>query len=73
MLAVRIIKLAISPRSFPVVIVKQKEGSLNFCEAYQQLNKRMKAENFPLPKIEEVIDDMTGSTTLSKLDMFSGY
>lgn len=44
-----------------------------FFVGYQALNKRIKADRFTLPKIEEVIGDMAGSKIFSKPDIFSGY
>lgn len=73
MLAACVITPAISLRTFLVVIAKKKDRSFSFCVDYWTLSKRIKADKFPLPKIEEVLDDMAGSKIFSKLVMFVGY
>lgn len=40
---------------------------------YWALNRRMKADKFPLPKIEKVLEELAGSKIFSKVDMFAGY
>lgn len=72
-LAARIIKPAPSPWEFAIVIAKKKDVTHIFCVDYQALNKRIKADMFSLPTIEEVINDMTGSIIFSKLDMLTSY
>lgn len=73
MLKAKIIKLACSVWAFPVVIAWMKDGQTRFSIYYWSLNKRMNADKFPIPKIEEVLDYMVGATVFSKLDMFAGY
>lgn len=57
----------------PVVMAHNPDGTLKFCLDYRELNKHMKAEKLPLPKIEEVIDNLSSPGIFSKLDMFSEY
>ena len=59
--------------SFPIVIVSKKEGNPRFCVDYRMLNQTMKAERWPLPKIEEILDDLEGSAYFTSLDFFSSY
>lgn len=73
MLKARIIKPSCSPLAFLVVIPRKKDGKSAFCIDYQALNKRMKGYNFPLPNIEKIVDDMSGVTVFTNLDMFAGY
>ena len=73
MLEAGIIKPSVSAWSFPVVIVQKKDGKPRFCVDYRTLNQKMKADRWPLPKIEEIFDDLKGSTHFTTLDLFSGY
>lgn len=71
--AVLIIKPATSPWGYPVVSTKKNNVTSRCFLGYRALKKKMKADKFRLPKIEEVIDDMAGTKAFSKLDMFFGY
>jgi hypothetical protein len=73
MLAARIIKPAISAYSSPVVIVAKKDGKPRFCVDYRALNAIMKPDRWPLPNIEEILDDLQGCRYFSTIDLFSGY
>jgi hypothetical protein len=73
MLAARIIKPAISAYSSPVVIVAEKDGKPRFCVDYCALNAIMKPDRWPLPNIEEILDDLQGCRYFSTIDLFSGY
>ena len=68
-----IIVPASSAWSFPIVIASKKDGSLRFCVDYRSLNRVMKADRWPLPRIEEIFDDLRGSTVFTTLDLFTGY
>lgn len=73
MLAERIIKLATSPSVFPGLTAKKKDGSLILCVDYRALNKRMKANIFPSPKIKGMIDDKDWSKIFSALNGFASF
>lgn len=68
-----IVRPASSAWSFPVVIARKKDGKPRFCVDYRELNKVMKADRFPIPNMEEIMEDLQGSCVLSTLDLFSGY
>ena len=59
--------------SFPVVIASKKDGTPRFCVDYRSLNRVMKADRWPLPRIEEIFDDLQGCSVFTTLDLFSGY
>ncbi|CAM4939939.1 unnamed protein product [Rotaria socialis] len=62
-----------SPWASPVVIVKKRDGSPRFCIDFRRLNSITRKDVYPLPRIDDVIDKLNGSTIFSKLDLRSGY
>lgn len=56
--------------SFPVVIATIKDGKLHFCVTYRIINLKMKADKFPLPKIEEIFDEFSSWGFFTSLDLF---
>ena len=57
----------------PVVIVKKRDGSARFCVDYRCLNSITRKDVYPLPRIDDVIERLNGSSIFSKLDLRSGY
>jgi len=62
-----------SPWASPVVLVRKKDGTLRFCVDYHKLNELTKADTFPLPKIDDLLDQLGKSKYFSTLDLKSGY
>ena len=59
--------------SSPIVIVKKKDGGKRFCVDYRKLNHFTVKDSYPLPKIDEAIDSLSGSAYFCTLDLASGY
>ena len=67
------IQSSISPWGAPVLFVKKKDGSLRLCIDYRQLNRVTIRNQYPLPRIDELFDQLQGSRVYSKIDLRSGY
>ncbi|GJX64777.1 putative reverse transcriptase domain-containing protein [Tanacetum coccineum] len=62
-----------SPWGAPVLFVKKKDGSFRMCIDYQELNKLTVKNRYPLPRIDDLFDQLQGSSVYSKIDLRSGY
>ena len=67
------IRPSVSPWGAPVIFVKKKDGSLRLCIDYRQLNKVTIKNRYPLPRIDDLFDQMKGAKIFSKIDLKSGY
>ena len=73
MLEQELIQPSTSPWSFPVVVVKKKNGKFRFCVNYKPLNDITKKDNYPLPRIDELLDSLHEAQWFTTLDLASGY
>ena len=73
MLAEGIIEESSSPWMAPAVFVRKKSGDIRLCVDYRELNKRTAKDAYPLPRPDDVQDQLTGSTVFSALDLQNGY
>ncbi|GJT88057.1 putative reverse transcriptase domain-containing protein [Tanacetum coccineum] len=62
-----------SPWGAPVLFVKKKDGSFRMCIDYRELNKLTVKNRYPLPRIDDLFDQLQGSSMYSKIDLRSGY
>ncbi|GJY17665.1 putative reverse transcriptase domain-containing protein [Tanacetum coccineum] len=67
------IRKSTSPWGAPVLFVKKKDGSFRMCIDYRELNKLTVKNRYPLPRIDDLFDQLQGSSTYSKIDLRSGY
>ncbi|GJT93030.1 putative reverse transcriptase domain-containing protein [Tanacetum coccineum] len=61
------------PWGAPVLFVKKKDGSFRICIDYRKLNKLTVKNRYPLPRINDLFDQLQGSRVYSKIDLRSGY
>nr|GEV62369.1 putative reverse transcriptase domain-containing protein [Tanacetum cinerariifolium] len=62
-----------SPWGAPILFVKKKDGSFCMCIDYRELNKLTIKNRYPLPRIDDLFDQLQGSSVYSKIDLRSGY
>ncbi|CAL1400329.1 unnamed protein product [Linum trigynum] len=67
------IRPSISPWGAPVLFVKKKDGSMRMCIDYRRLNKATVKNRYPLPRIDDLFDQLQGASVFSKIDLRSGY
>jgi hypothetical protein len=67
------IRPSMSSWGAPVLFVKKKDGTLRLCIDYRQLNKVTIKNKYPLPRIDDLFNQLGGASIFSKIDLRSGY
>eukprot|EP00253_Pinus_taeda_P032946 PITA_32946 len=73
LLALGHIRQSTSPFASSVVLVKKKDGTLRMCIDYKALNKKTLKNRYPIPRIDELMDELRGARFFSKIDLRSRY
>ena len=73
MLKKDVIQPSVSPWASAIVMVKKKDGSTRFCVDYRKLNDITVKDAYPLPRIDDSLDQLSGAEWFSCVDLNSGY
>jgi hypothetical protein len=73
LLKIGLIVPSVSSFASPVLLVQKKDGTWRFCIDYRKLNDMTVKNRFPMPLVDEILDELAGTQYFSSLDMTAGY
>ena len=73
MLEIGVIRASTSPWASPLVMVDKKDGEIRLCVDYRKVNKVSKFDAYPMPKVEEILEEVGPAKIISTLDLAQGY
>ena len=68
-----LIRPSISPLGAPVLFVKKPNGTFRMCVDYRALNKATIRNQYPIPRVDDLLDQLRGAKVFSAIDLMQGY
>ena len=68
-----IVKPSKSPWRSPICLIRKSDGSIRFCLDMREVNKRMKGDSYPVPRVDEALEQLKGCSIFSTMDCLSGF
>jgi len=63
------IRPSVSPYGHPILFARKKDGTLRMCVDYRLLNRNTKLDQYPMPRIDDILDSLGGCQVFSKIDL----